>query len=167
MTVKKYGWIMLAVLLVLIAAVLIVGFQVRNQQLELEKAGSVRLIVQGQEFVIPVSQLDRGEFFGETVSGKGEAISNSYRGVEVRTLLQEREYNPDRVTGMTATAADQYSAEYSGDEIREAGRVYLAVAMNDQKIEGMEPDQPGVMVIVFGDSNSKRIIRNLVKLEIR
>lgn len=68
---------------------------------------------------------------------------------------------------MTATAADQYSAEYSGDEIREAGRVYLAVAMNDQKIEGMEPDQPGVMVIVFGDSNSKRIIRNPVKLEIR
>jgi len=31
----------------------------------------------------------------------------------------------------------------------------------------MEPDQPGVMVIVFGDSNSKRIIRNPVKLEIR
>jgi len=167
MTVKKYGWIMLAVLLVLVAAVLVVGFQVRNQQLEQEKAGSVRLIFQGRESVIPLARLDREAFSGETVNGKGETLRNSYRGIEVRTLLQECGYNTDQVSGMTATAADQYSAEYTGDEIREAGKIYLAVTMNDKTIEGMEPDHPGVMVIAFGDSNSKRVVRNPVKLEVR
>ena len=39
--------------------------------------------------------------------------------------------------------------------------------MNDKTIEGMEPDHPGVMVIAFGDSNSKRMVRNPVKLEVR
>ena len=49
MTVKKYGWIMLAVLLVLIAAVLIVGFQVRNQQLDAIIIDPIYKVITGDE----------------------------------------------------------------------------------------------------------------------
>ena len=164
---KRDRWIMLAILLALVAAVLIVGFRVRQQQLALEKAGAVRLIVQGRETVIPLSRLDRETYTKEVINVKGESRLDTYRGIEVRTLLTEYGYNVDQVSGMTVTAADQYSAEYSGDEIREPERICLAVRMNDREIEGAEPGQPGVLVIAFGDPNMKRMIRNPVTLEVK
>ena len=167
MKAKKYWWIMLAVLLVLSIAVVVIGFQVRNQQLEQEKKESVLIALQGQETVIPLSRLDREAFSKETVNGKGEKAMNSYRGIEVKTLLQECGMKLDQVSGMTVTAADQYSAEYTGDEIRDSERIYLVVKINEKEIEGIEPGQPGFMVIAFGDPNSKRMVRNPVKLEVR
>jgi len=167
MKAKKYWWIMLAVLLALTIAVVVIGVQVRNQQLEKEKEGTVLLVLQGQETVIPLSRLDREEFSKETVNGKGEKAMNSYRGIELKTLLQENGMKLDQVSGMTVTAADQYSAEYTGDEIRDSERIYLAVKINEKEIEGIEPGQPGLMVIAFGDPNLKRMVRNPVKLEVR
>lgn len=167
MKAKKYWWIMLAVLLALTIAVVVIGVQVRNQQLEKEKEGTVLLVLQGQETVIPLSRLDREEFSKETVNGKGEKAMNSYRGIELKTLLQENGMKLDQVSGMTVTAADQYSAEYTGDEIRDSERIYLAVKINEKEIEGIEPGQPGLMVIAFGDPNSKRMVRNPVRLEVR
>ena len=135
--------------------------------MEKEKEGTVLLVLQGQETVIPLSRLDREEFSKETVNGKGEIAMNSYRGIELKTLLQENGMKLDQVSGMTVTAADQYSAEYTGDEIRDSERIYLAVKINEKEIEGIEPGQPGLMVIAFGDPNSKRMVRNPVRLEVR
>jgi len=63
---KKALWIMLSVLLALTAVVIIVGFQVRNQQLEQTEAGSILIELQGRETVIPFSRLDRESFSRET-----------------------------------------------------------------------------------------------------
>lgn len=158
---------MLAVLLALTVAVIIVGFQVRNQQLEQAKAGSIRLVLQGKETVIPFSRLDRESFSRETTNGKGETSTHNYRGIEVVTLLHECEVNTDQISSMTATAADQYRAEYTADELREPGKICLVVSVDENEVEGIEAGQPGVMVMAFGDSNSKRTVRNPVKLEVK
>ena len=73
----------------------------------------------------------------------------------------------DGLVEVTALAADQYSAAYSGDEIRESGRIYLAVEVNGESIEGIEGDRPGVQVIVFGDPDSRRMVRRVEILEIK
>ncbi len=164
---RKYRLIMVIILLVLAAATLIFGFLVRNQQLALEKAGAIRLILPGKEVTVPLSRLDREEFSKEVINGKGEKMQNTYRGIELKTLLQEYETDPGKVTGMTVTAADQFKAEYTGDEIREPGRIWLVVASNGKALEGMEPEQQGVWVIVFGDPDMRRTIRNPVRIEIK
>ncbi|MBO7662014.1 MAG: hypothetical protein J6U01_01425 [Clostridia bacterium] len=167
MATKKYWIIMVAGLLVLAAAVLIVGLQVREQQLAQEQAGTIKLIAAGQEYVIPFSRLDRDSFSGETVNGKGEAAVNEYRGIELSALLRENDINPDQVKGAVATAADQYSAEYTGDEIREAGKIFLVVQSNGKQIEGIDPGSAGVWMIPFRDPNGRRIIRNPARIEIK
>ena len=164
---KKALWIMLSVLLALTAVVIIVGFQVRNQQLEQTEAGSILIELQGRETVIPFSRLDRESFSRETTNGKGETSMHSYRGIEVITLLRECEVNTDQILGMTATAADQYSAEYTADELREPGKICLVISVDEEEVEGIEAGQPGVMVMAFGDSNSKRTVRNPVRLKVK
>ena len=109
--------------------------------------------------------LDFG-FSGETVNGKGERAADDYRGIEMSALLREYDIDPARVTGMVVTASDQYSAEYTGDEIREPGKVFLATRRNGKEIEGIEPGRSGIWVIVFGDSDSRRLVRNPDRIHI-
>ncbi len=164
---RKYRIIILAVLLALAAVTAVIGFQVRNQQLALEKDGAILMTVQGKEITVPLAKLNREEFTKEIVNGKGEKMENSYSGIELRTLLAEYEAEIGRITGMTVTAADQFAAEYTGDEIREAGKIWLVTSSNGKTLEGIDPGKPGVWVIVFGDPDMRRTIRNPVKVEIR
>lgn len=163
---KRSRWLIPLIIILLIAAVIVVGLQVRNQQTEKETSGTITLKSSGQEIKVPISDLDRENFSGETVNGKGEHFNNEYSGVELQTLLQEQGIPPESVTEVTAEAADQYTAVYSGDEIREAGKVYLAVEMNGEAIRDIEGDDPGVQVIVFGDPDSRRLVRSLVTLKV-
>ena len=53
------------------------------------------------------------------------------------------------------TADDEFSAELSGDEVNEAGKAYL-----------VGEDDGSMRLVVFGDSNAKRNVRNVVSVEI-
>ena len=158
---------MLLIILVLIAAVTVVGLLVRNSILEKEKADAIILKANGKEIIIPISSLNQEDFTGETVNGKGEHFTYSYRGIELKTLLEKNKISLDSITSVTAIAADQFSAAYTGDEVREAKRVYLAVQVDGVAVEGIEKGKPGAQMIVFGDPNSKRLVRNLQTLEIQ
>ena len=151
---------------VLVAAVAVVGLIVRNRQQAEEQAGALQLQYGEQRLTIPLKELDQAEFSGETVNGKGDVFTRTYRGVELQALLEARKIDPTAVGGVTAVAADQFSAELTGDEVREAGRVYLAVQVDGKRVEGIDPGTPGVQLVVFGDSNSKRNVRNLSVLQI-
>ncbi len=161
----KKKWMLPAAVLLLAAAAVIVGLQVRAAQLAQEKAGAVILRMGGKETAVPIRNLDREAFSGETVNGKGEHFTHSYRGIELSALLREAGASPDSVMAVKAVAADQYSAEYTGDEVRKKGCIYLAVQTDGKMLEGIEPGTPGVQVIVFGDADSKRAVRNLSALE--
>ena len=66
---------------------------------------------------------------------------------------------------MTAVSADQYTAELTGDEVRTPGRVYLAVEIDSVKVSGIDAGADGVQMIVFGDENMRRSVRNLAVIE--
>lgn len=61
-------------------------------------------------------------------------------------------------TKITVTSEDNYSAELTGEELLEAGKVYVALTDGEEMIEGIEGGQ-GAQLIVFGDPNSKRAVR--------
>ena len=163
---KKKQWIILVAVIVLAAAAVIVGFHVRNTQLAKETKDAITLIVGGAEKRIPIADLDREDFSGEMVNGKGDRFTRTCRGVELSALLAGQGIAVDSVTGVKATSADQYSAQLTGDEIREGGRVYLAVRIDGKAVEGIDAGTAGVQLLVFGDPDSKRAVRYLSVLEI-
>ena len=61
-------------------------------------------------------------------------------------------------TKITVTSEDNYSAELTGEELLEAGKVYVAFTDGEEMIEGIEGGQ-GAQLVVFGDPNSKRAVR--------
>jgi hypothetical protein len=61
-------------------------------------------------------------------------------------------------TKITVTSEDNYSAELTGEELLEAGKVYVALTDGEEMIEGIEGGQ-GAQLVVFEDPNSKRAVR--------
>ena len=59
---------------------------------------------------------------------------------------------------ITVTSEDNYSAELTGAEVLESGKVYVALTADGEALEGIEGGQ-GAQLIVFGDSNQKRAVK--------
>ena len=64
-------------------------------------------------------------------------------------------------------AADQYAATVTGEEICEQDRIYLAVTEDGEPVEGIDEGTPGIEMVVFGDSDSKRCVRCVVEIEMK
>ena len=153
------------VICAVLALTLGVGLYVRNTQTAQEKQNAITVKAAGKEIVVAVKELDKGAFEGETVNGKGERSAHSYRGVELQALLKDK--GVGAATGVHVSSADQYTADLTGDELREAGKVYLAVEIDGQKVSGIEEGTDGVQMIVFGDENMRRSVRNLAVIEVQ
>ena len=160
---KKAIWI--AAVAVLVVAVLVVGLIVRQRQTARQVDGAVTLKNGGKTVQIPLGELDQMAFSGETVNGKGERATHDYHGVPLKTLLEDQQVDLGAVSAVTVTAADQFSADYTIDEINEEGKVWLAVRVDGQSVEGVDPGTPGAQMVVFGDPNSKRNVRCLTEIE--
>ncbi|MBQ1377322.1 MAG: hypothetical protein IIY77_05075 [Lachnospiraceae bacterium] len=92
---------------------------------------------------------------GELVNGKGEKVSIDAKGSLLADLLTRAGIDPAEVSVLKITSQDAYSAEVSGEELREAGKVYL-----------VSEDDGTFTLVVFGDSNSKRKVKNTVRIEV-
>ena len=55
--------------------------------------------------------------------------------------------------GVSVTAADEYRVEVTSDELAERGKVFL-----------LKEETPGL--IVFGDSNAKRNVKNVARITV-
>lgn len=126
------------------------------------------MVIRSSDREIPVSfdDLHQAAFSGKLVDGKGTVSAHSYTGVLLKDLLSAKGINPETITVLKVTSADNYSVEFTGDEIRADSMVYAAVTADGIPIEGIEAGREGVQIIVFGDPNSRRCVRYAVILEI-
>ena len=124
-----------------------------------EPPAGLVLTAHGESLQIPLTKLDRIEFSGELVDGKGVVTQHSYRGILLADLLQEAKISTEGISKVLVTSADQYTAELQLQEVLENETVYLAVEADGQQIEGIDPGTPGAQLVVFGDPNSRRCVR--------
>ena len=120
----------------------------------------------GNDIPITYSELDKTKFSGETINGKGDIFFHEYTGVAIRELLNSKNIAISNTSIVKVTSADNFSAEYTGEEILSGDRIYLAITEDGKHIDGIGHDEPGVQVIVFGDSNSRRCVRYAKIIEI-
>ena len=155
---KKKIVFLFVILLVVTALVAVV------HRMTHEAPAGLILTANGESLQIPLTRLDRVEFSGELVDGKGTVTAHSYRGILLADLLQEANVSTEGVSRVLATSADQYTAEFQLQEVLENETVYLAVAADGQQIEGIDPGTPGAQLVVFGDPNSRRCVRFLAQI---
>ena len=115
--------------------------------------GSLLIQHQGKDSYVQLEKLTMSEVSGSIVNGKGEQIEVRQPGISIRDVLIAAGIDADKIKGVSAFADDEYSAEISSEEINEQSLAYLA-----------KEEDGTVKLIVFGDPNMKRNVRNIVKL---
>ena len=119
----------------------------------------------GKEVTIAWEDVGGQAFEGDLVNGKGEVTHHEYTGSELQTLLAASDIEVTESSVITAASEDNYSAELTGAELLEAGKVYVALTDGGKQIEGIDGGQ-GAQLIVFGDQNSKRAVRYLKTISV-
>ena len=127
------------------------------------------MVISQADKQIDVSFEDLGNeaFSGELIDGKGDVTHHEYTGILLRKLLEKKGADLVGISGITVTSADNYSVEFTAEEILQADNVYVAVTADGEKIEGIDPGTDGVQLIVFGDGNSRRCVRFAQKITIK
>ena len=104
-------------------------------------------------YTVSLDTLDPVHVTGEIVNGRGEASLVRSEGTELRTILEGLSIAPSSIDRIRVIAADSFSATVLGDEMRESGKVYLLTA-----------EESAPRLIVFGDTDRKRNVKNVVQL---
>ncbi len=149
---KKTIAILIAVLVIAAGVLAFV-----NRGNDADKAGMI-ISAGGKETAVAWEDIDAKDFEGDLINGKGEASHHEYTGVELSAILKDNGVELTDGTKITVTSEDNYSAELTGAEILENGKVYVALTDDGEMIEGIDGGQ-GAQLIVFGDPNSKRAVR--------
>lgn len=92
---------------------------------------------------------------GTVVNGKGEESEIDTQGVSLADVIEKAGFDPDNAAAVKVTADDEFSAELTGGEVNEVGKAYLVCE-----------DDGSMRLVVFGDSNAKRNVRNVVSVDI-
>ena len=149
---KKAEPIQIAVIVLVLATAVVAIFYLTTRPTASE--GTLRIENGGQVIELPLEQLTFVSVHGTTVNGKGEERTVDAQGVLLSDVL--REAGIPEYTEVTVTADDAYNAVVTAVEIAEPNRVYL-----------IQQDEGGLRLVVFGDSNSKRSVSDVVSLSVR
>ena len=150
-------------ILVVVAAVLVFV----NRKGDKNVSGLI-LSGSGKEITVAWEDVAGQSFEGDLVNGKGEVTHHEYTGSELQALLAANGIEVTESSVITAASEDNYSAELTGAELLEAGKVKVYVALTDggKQLEGIDGGQ-GAQLIVFGDQNSKRAVRYLKTISVK
>ncbi len=150
----KQKRIILVIIIILAAAAAVLAILHLTQNKPVEQ-GQVEIIRQNQKWLLGAADIAKVSVKGELVNGKGETINVDAKGIALADMLTSIGIDPAKVTVLKITSQDEYSAEISGDELLEDGKVYLT------------SDGDGTFtLVVFGDSNSKRKVKDVARIEV-
>ena len=117
--------------------------------------GALLVSCGGEKKYVDLASLDTVSVRGRVVNGKGEKSDVNTQGVPLADVIENAGFDPNGAVTVKVTADDEFSAELSGDELNEDGKAYL-----------VSEDDGSMRLVVFGDSNAGRNVRNVVSVEI-
>ena len=117
--------------------------------------GALLVSCGGEKKYVDLASLDTVSVRGSVVNGKGEKSDVNTQGVPLADVIENAGFDPNGAVTVKVTADDEFSAELSGDELNEDGNAYL-----------VSEDDGSMRLVVFGDSNAGRNVRNVVSVEI-
>lgn len=138
---NRFTFIFIAALLAL--TVLAAGWHLSTRT---HSADGALTITQGAcQLVMHADAFDFTDVQGKIVNGKGESTDIHAKGISVSALP-----GADTANAATAIASDEYSARISREEF-------------DRTFITLQPDG-SFQLVVFGDPDSRRCVRNLTEV---
>ena len=144
---KNKALLIVIILAVITAAVAFIHLSTREEVAE----GTVQVSQGDQVSAVELSELEYEQVTGTRVNGKGEEIPVDGSGVLLKTVLDEA--GAEGYSSVTVTSDDSYSAELTREEVEDESKAWLILQ-----------EEGGLRLIVFGDSNSKRSVSNVVQI---
>lgn len=149
---KKVEPVKIAVVVLILVTAAVAVFYLTTRPAAPE--GALRIENGGQVTELPLERLELVSVRGTVVNGKGEERTVDAQGVLLSEVL--REAGISEFAQVAVTADDAYSAAVTAEEVQEPDRVYL-----------IQQEEGGLRLIVFGDSNSKRSVSDVVSLSVK
>lgn len=118
-------------------------------------AGTLQVSYSGNETTLALADITINQVTGEILNGKGETLKIDAQGALLADVLIDAGIPVDSIGEVTVTALDEYSAVVTGEEVRAAAQVCLIYA------------EDGMQLIVFGDPDSRRNVRNVVRMDVK
>ena len=107
----------------------------------------------GETHLVDFADLTMEAVHGTRVNGKGETKEVNGEGCLLQKVLQEALGDVSAAEKVTVVAGDGFSAEVNAGEWEQPDQVYL-ITQEDGTLQ----------LIVFGDSDSKRSVKNVERL---
>ena len=143
----------LTVISLLLALTSFCGAIYLGQRQQVER-GSILIKTPSNEISVSLSDLPLTKVEGETVNKKGEVKKISAQGYEVAYIPSLA--GADKYTEISVYSDDEYHADISANELlADVNKAWII----------LEEESP--RLIVFGDTDSKRNVKNVVRIEIK
>ena len=114
-------------------------------------AGDLLILQGSNESCVTIRPQQLVPVTGTLVNGKGDQIPVDSMGLALADVLGLAGF--EALSDVIVTARDEYSAEVTAEELAIPGKVYLTVETDGT-----------FRLVVFGDSNSKRNVSDVIKL---
>ena len=112
--------------------------------------GTVQLIYGEKTCELEIDKLEYEQVTGTRLNGKGEEIPVDASGILLKTVLDKNEIK--EYSKVVVVSNDSYQAQVTVEEIEEEKKVYLL------------HEEGELRLLVFGDTNSKRSVSNVVQI---
>lgn len=147
---KKKTTVILIVLAVLVLALAAIRLATREEIPE----GALAIHYNEKTSYISLDGLTAQPITGTLINGKGEEKQVEATGVPLKALLEKAKVPTDQISTVSVEAEDAFTAE-------------IAAAELDQEKVFLVQEEGSMKLVVFGDTNSKRQVRNVVSISIR
>ncbi len=144
---KKNVKVILIAVIVALAVITAIVATVYLKGREEAPPGQVALVMNNEEHRIDLSGLKLSDVSGEITNGKGEVKQITGRGILLSEVMGTSDFSE-----ITVIADDEYRASLTQDDTDNA---WLLVSEGQARL------------IVFGDKNAKRDVKNVVRIEVK
>ncbi|MCR5590755.1 MAG: hypothetical protein K6F73_04420 [Lachnospiraceae bacterium] len=142
----------IAVILSLIAVTALLAFIYLFSRASV-KPGDLLIRCAGKEITVTYADLDKSHVSGTVKNKKGEVKTIDTEGFPVSSIPALA--NIGDFSEISVYSDDEYSASLTSEEALSDGKAYLI------------DDDGKIRLIVFGDEDSKRDVKNVVRIEIK
>ena len=136
--------------IVLLSFTIIVAFLHLNTREDIAE-GTLLLSIADKSVTIDISEFAYKQVTGVRMNGKGEEIEVNASGISLKNILEQQKIK--NYTKVLVFSDDSYSAEILAEELEKDDKVFLIV-----------DEEKTLRLVVFGDTNSKRSVSNVVQI---
>lgn len=147
---KKHRVKIFAVLIALLAVIAAVFYFGQREEI---MEGSLKVTAGTKTVMLDPPKFERTQVSGIRVNGKGEEIPVNGPGIAIKDVLALAQISD--YTLVKVISDDAYSAEISAEEVEDGTKAFL---LFDEENE--------LRLVVFGDTNSKRSVSDVVQIAV-